>query len=248
MTFTRIIYSAILIGIVAGALLGCMQILSINPIIFAAENFEIEEDHGHSNEQDGHGHSHQTWTPEEGAERTTYTFLSNISAGIGFSAILLALMSQFRKTSNNNISWLQGSLWGLAGFTAVFLAPGIGLPPEIPGVEAAPVQNRQIWWLFAVLSVSIGLGILTFAVNKIKALGLVFLAMPYIVGAPRLGGAEFLHPDPAVVSALTRLHEQFIVASGITNLIFWLVLGIACAFAFNRWLRNIGSTDDYARA
>jgi len=134
----------------------------------------------------------------------------------------------------------------LTGFSAIYLAPGIGLPPEIPGFEAAPIQNRQLWWVFTVTSVSIGLGILAFAVIRAKAIGLIFLAMPYIIGAPGAGGGEFPHPDPVAASALAQLQEQFIVTSGTTNLIFWLISGILCTRVFNRWLRQIDLSAKHA--
>jgi cobalt transporter subunit CbtA len=242
MIFSRIIYSAVVIGMVSGLILSGMQILSVDPIIFAAESYEVVE------VEEGQDHGSSTWAPEDGTERTTYTILSNMTAGIGFSAILLALMSQFWRSKEKNISWLQGVIWGLAGFVAIFLAPAIGLPPEIPGVEAAPLHNRQLWWVFTILSVSTGLGILAFAAVKIKPIGLLFLAMPYIVGAPHTDGPEFSHPDPEAVAALTQLHQQFILTSGISNLIFWLILGVACGFAFNRWLRQVSTTDEYASA
>jgi len=242
MIFSRIIYSAVVIGMVTGLILSGMQILSVDPIIFAAESYEVVE------VEEGQDHGSSTWAPDDGTERTTYTILSNMTAGIGFSAILLALMSQFWRSKEKNISWLQGVFWGLAGFVAIFLAPGIGLPPEIPGVEAAPLHNRQLWWVFTILSVSTGLGVLSFAAVKIKPIGLLFLAMPYIVGAPHTDGPAFSHPDPEAVAALTQLHQQFILTSGISNLIFWLILGVACGFAFNRWLRKVSTTGEYASA
>ena len=99
MIFTRIIYSAILVGVVTGALLSVMQVLTVDPIIFASESYEVAEPEGEAaaagDDDHGHSHSHDGWGPEDGAERTLYTVLSNMSAGIGFAAILLALMSQF---------------------------------------------------------------------------------------------------------------------------------------------------------
>ncbi len=93
--------------------------------------------------------------------------------------------------------------------------------------------------MFTVISVSIGLGIQAFTVTRVKAIGLIFLAIPYIIGTPGAGGAEFLHPDPAAASALAQLQEQFIVISGINNLVFWLISGIICSCVFNRWLRQL---------
>jgi predicted cobalt transporter CbtA len=102
--------------------------------------------------------------------------------------------------------------------------------------------------VFAASSVAIGLGIFAFTPAKIKALGLFFLAIPYIVGAPQVQGPMFQHPDPAAVQALVYLHQQFVVTSGVTNLVFWLLLGLGCRLAFNRWLRNSPLPDEYAPA
>jgi cobalt transporter subunit CbtA len=257
MIFSRIIYSAILIGAVTGVLLSCLQVVSLNPIIFAAETYEIEaapastgdghSDHSHDADH-GNAHDADAWAPADGIERTVYTFLANVLASTGYAAILLALMSQFWLSRNRQISWTQGALWGLAGFSALFLAPAIGLPPEIPGVIAAAVEHRQLWWVFAASSVAIGLGIFAFTPAKIKALGLLFLVIPYIVGAPQIHGPMFQHPDPAALEALVDLHQQFFVFSGITNLVFWLLLGLGCRLAFNRWLRNSPLPDEYAPA
>jgi len=246
MIFSRIIFNAVLIGLVTGSLMTAMQIFSLNPIIFAAESYEIVEHGSRMHNQHGNDDHGKAWAPEDGVERTAYTLLANISAGIGFAAVLLALMSQFLPLKCRRFGWVQGSLWGLAGFTAIHLAPGIGLPPEIPGIETAPIHNRQIWWVFTVISVSIGLGILAFTVIRVKVIGLVFLAMPYIIGVPGTGGAAFTHPDPAAASALVRLQEQFIVTSGVTNLVYWLITGIICCYVFNRWLRQTGSSVDCA--
>lgn len=248
MIFTRIIYSAILVGMVTGLLLSVMQVFTVDPIIFAAESYEIEAPEGEAAAagHDGHSHDHSGWAPEEGAERTFYTVLSNMSAGIGFAAILLALMSQFCLTRHDEFKPWQGLLWGAAGFAALYLAPGIGLPAEIPGIQAAPVEHRQVWWALTAASVAIGLGIIAWTPLKLKAIGVIFLAIPYLVGAPAHEGPEFAHPDPAAVEALEGLHQQFIITSGIVNLLFWVVLGLACGFIFSRWFKPLAMHDESA--
>ena len=243
MIFSRIIYTAILIGILTGTLLSCLQVVSLNPIISTAETYEAEA--GASEVHDHSDHSHgqdAAWMPGEGLERIAYSLLANISASIGFAAIVLALMCLVGLQGNRNMSWAKGSLWGLSGFAVLFVAPAIGLPPEIPGMLTAAVEYRQTWWALTVLSVAIGLGIAVFTPGWIKALGIVFLSIPYLIGAPRSADPVFLHPDPAVVSAQVELHQQFIFASGATNLVFWLLLGLACRYAFNRWLSNASQT------
>ncbi len=231
MIFRRIIYSALLVGLLAGLVLSVAQITTVNPIIFAAETYEVAgHDHG------SHDHSAEAWAPEDGFERTLYTVFANVSAGIGFAAILLALMSHLQLSGITTLSLPKGILWGGAGFVAVFVAPAIGLPPEIPGIEAAALEKRQLWWVLAVVGVAIGLLIISFAPIKYKALGLVALIIPYIVNIPHHEGPAFAHPDPSAVEALTSLHSQFIVNSALSNLLFWLALGLVAAWVLNRWV------------
>ena len=252
MVFSRIIYSAILIGVISGAILSALQIAGVDPIIFAAESYEVEapaeaghsHDHGHG----GHSHGDDEWAPADGFERSAYTVLSNMLAGTGFAAVLLALMSFFWLARERDINWFQGALWGLAGYLALYVAPAIGLPPEIPGAIAAPIEHRQAWWVLTAASVAVGLGLFAFAPVRFKAVAVLFFAVPYLVGAPHHEGPMFEHPDPAAVEALVDLHQQFVLTSGITNLVFWLLLGLACRLAYNRWLRNVVPTDDYAHA
>lgn len=232
MIFRRIIYNALLVGLMAGILLSAMQIMGVNPIIFSAESFEVEEAHSHGS----HAHSEEAWAPADGKERTLYTVVANVFAGIGFAAILLALMSQLQLQGMTQLTVVKGLLWGILGFTAFFLAPGIGVPPEIPGIEAAPVEHRQLWWLLAVGSVGLGILILAFAPIKYKALGIIALILPYAVPIPHHEGPAFAHPDPAAVETLTALHQKFILLSGASNLVFWLALGAACAWVLNQWV------------
>jgi cobalt transporter subunit CbtA len=253
MIFSRIIYSSIVIGLVAGMLLTSLQIAGLKQIIVEAERFAanaIEAPAGHGNpghsdhEHSDHAHADDVWTPTEGLERVAYSFLANVLASTGFAAIMLALMNQFQLPRKGNISWGQGSLWGLAGFATLFLAPAIGLAPEIPGAVSAPLEHRQLWWALAVLSVAIGLGIFAFAGVRFKVLGVLFLTIPYIVGAPQVDTPMFQHADPSVTQALINLHQQFVVISTVVNLIFWLCLGLGCRFAFNRWFRGLAASAD----
>jgi 3-carboxy-cis,cis-muconate cycloisomerase len=70
MIFSRIIFSAMLIGVMTGSLMTALQIFSLNPIIFAAESYEIVEHQSRMLEQDGNDDHGKAWTPEDGAVRT----------------------------------------------------------------------------------------------------------------------------------------------------------------------------------
>ena len=241
MIFRRTIFTAIFVGLIAGLILSAIQVYSVNPIIYAAETYEIPESHDHE-------HSDEAWAPADGAERTQFTIISNISAGIGFAAVLLALMSQLQLQGLTQLSPVKGLIWGLSGFVAFFVAPGLGLPPEIPGIEAEPIAFRQAWWLFTVLAVMLGLLVLAFAPRWYKVRGVVALVVPYLLPIPHHAGAAFNHPDAEALAHLNRLHQEFIVASGAANLLFWLSLGLVSAWALNRWIltAHANQQSDYA--
>lgn len=245
MVFRNLIFSACLVGLVAGLVLTVGQTLGVTPIIVAAEEYELIEQpstdaaeshsHGHTDDVTQHHHSNESWAPEGETERTAYTAFSNVLAGIGFAAVLLAVMSQMQSIGVTRITPAKGVIWGLAGYLAVFVSPGLGLPPEIPGVEAAALEARQYWWLVAVIGGSVGLCLLAFAPKRLKLVGVVAIAVPhFLVRAPHHDGPAFSHPEANVVAALTELHQSFIIASGLTNLVFWLVTGWLCAFLFQR--------------
>jgi len=244
MFFRRLILASLLVGLVSGLFLTLGQQWQVAPIIFAAEVFEVEPEIVEQ-EVGSHGsdHNHDThaWAPEDGAERFLYSGLSNVLAAIGFSALLIAIMGQLQLSGTTRLTALKGMVWGGAGFIAFFVAPGLGLPPEIPGVEAAALENRQGWWVMTIFLTSAGLAALAFAPALVKIGGLVLLATPHLIGAPHPSGPEFSHPDPLDVQALMSLHSEFIVASAITNAVFWLVLGLLSAWVLNKWvLKGIG--------
>lgn len=240
MVFRNIIFSACLVGLVAGLVLTAAQFLGVSPIIFAAEGYEITETSpvsvdGHEHDAED-GHHGESWSPADGFERTAFTLMANVLAGIGFASVLLAIMSQLRLQGARRLTLGRGAVWGLAGFTAFFVVPGLGLPPEIPGTEAAALEHRQLWWLLAVVASGTGLAVLAFAPTRFKSLGLLAIAVPFLIGAPAHEGALFTHPDAEAVAALEALHQRFIVASGLTNLVFWLVLGVLSAALVPRFI------------
>ena len=136
----------------------------------------------------------------------------------------------------------------MAGFATLFLAPAIGLPPEIPGAVSAPLEHRQLWWAAQRAQRGHRAWHFRFCGVRIKALGLLFLVIPYIVGAPQIDTPMFQHADPSVTQVLINLHQQFVIISTVVNLIFWLSLGLCCRFVFNRWFRGLALSADPDRS
>jgi cobalt transporter subunit CbtA len=190
----RVLLAALLAGIAAGLFMSVIQHVRITPLILEAEKYE------HA----GHKHSHETapaqsatgdesvavaeqsveeegWAPAEGFERTAYTTLASIVAGAGFAALLagISILLGMRITPANGI------LWGICGFLAVHLAPAAGLAPELPGMPAADLVLRQVWWLGTIIATGAAIALFILrAETWAKAAAIVLLLAPHIIGAP----------------------------------------------------------------
>lgn len=226
--FKRIVFSAVLVGVAAGVLLTGIQQLRVAPVLAEAETYEAagpaEEAHAHA-DGGAHGHDaheHDGWSPADGFERTFWTGVANVGMAIGFALLLGAAFSL-----RENVSWRQGILWGLGGYAAFFALPALGLPPELPGTEAAALQDRQAWWLVTATLSAIGVALIGLARGwPWKVAAVVLIAVPHLIGAP--------HPDTYHTLAPAELVRAFIVATAVANAVFWIALGAGCAIAFRK--------------
>lgn len=228
--FRRIFLAAVLAGAVAGLVNAGLQQWRIVPLILEAETFEsgghshgqtAAEEHVH---EDGTVHLHETesgaaehaeeWAPADGWERTGYTILATLLAGIGFTLVIAAVSL----VTGLTITPVNGVLWGLAGFAAFNLAPALGLPPELPGMAAADLTARQVWWWGT--AIATGLAAYTIAqFRTVWAAGIaaVLVLAPHIIGAP---AAPEAHSDvPA------HLATAFAANALGAALVFWLLAG-----------------------
>ncbi len=224
--FRNVVFTAAIAGLFAGVALAIMQSLVTVPMILEAEFYEVSapvHDHGDETANGGHHHGEDAWTPGEGAERVGFTILSNIVTGIGF-ALILVVASEL---AGGIAGWRQGVLWGFSGFAVFTLAPGLGLPPELPAMPTADLVMRQSWWIATVLLTAGGLALIAFW----RSLPLALLAIAMII-APHIWGAPL--PNSFESPVPEGLHHRFIVAVTVTNLLFWLVLGMVAGLVRNR--------------
>src|SRR5712671_5672692 len=147
--FRRLLYAALCAGLLSGIVAAGAHQIGTVPLILEAETYEeaaqhaTAQAHTHDNPGAAHDNAEAGWAPENGIERALYTLAADLLAAIGF-ALLLAAGFTLR---GGAVTWREGLFWGLAGFATFTLAPGLGLPPELPGTEAAPLFERQLWWL-----------------------------------------------------------------------------------------------------
>lgn len=218
----RVLFAALLCGVAAGLFMSAIQAWKVTPLIIAAEAFEGTEpaahEHTHNDtEADAaaaHDHGEGAWAPEDGFERTAFTVLSNVIAGVAFSLVLTGVVMLL----GLNISLSQGVLLGFAGFAAVSLAPAAGLSPELPGMAAAELLDRQVWWWGTVVATAAGIAAIALSANPlIKAAGVIAIAVPHFIGAPQ--------PETHASAVPAHLAAQFAANSLATAAVFWIVLG-----------------------
>ena len=231
--FKKIASAAALAGLLAGLLLTGLQLMHVVPAILKAESFEqaaasgsssteigmqAAAAHEYDHEHDDHDHGDE-WAPKNGVERTAFTALTNVSVAVGFALILGAVMF----LHGRSIGWRTGLLWGGAGYLVFFVAPSVGLPPELPGTESAPLLERQQWWLLTVMATAVGLSLSVFVRKRaFKIIGIVLLLIPHLLGAPQ----PAVHGSAAPI----ELVQGFIYATAIANAVFWLALGALIGF------------------
>ena len=227
--FRRLIYAALCAGLLSGIVATAAHQIGTVPLILTAETYEQKATHpptdAHSHTPAAADDAAAAWEPENGIERAAYTLAADLLTAIGF-ALLLASGLALR---GGAIDWRDGLFWGLAGFAAFTIAPGLGLPPEIPGSEAVPLLGRQLWWLATTVSTGAGLALLAFTRRApAAALALLLLVLPHLYGAP-------LPADPVAAAAPDSLAHRFVVAVTVTSLLFWAALGASTGYFYRRF-------------
>lgn len=217
--FRNVVLAAALSGLVAGFVLTAIQALGTVPLIIAAEAYETEEpaahDHGANGPAHAHEHGDEAWMPADGFERFAFTLLANVVTAIGFALVLIVAAEL---VSGGISGWRQGMLWGLIGFMVFTLAPGLGLPPELPGTPAGPLGARQVWWIATAAATAGGLALLLLRRSlPLAVLGVALIVLPHLAGAPEPESFETAVPE--------GLHHRFVVAVALTSLVFWALLG-----------------------
>ncbi len=237
--FRQLFIIALIAGAIGGIFVSVVHEIATVPIILAAEVYENAADaapvepvtgaeagavaDATAHEEAGHDHEAEAWAPADGFERIAYTTLADVLTGIGFALLLVGAYRLWGRP----VTWRTGLYWGLAGFVTVIVAPTLGLPLEVPGTEAAPLLQRQIWWIATVILTGGGLALILLRQNAVWCLaGLVLIVLPHAIGAPQ--PAEHISVAPESIA------HQFIVAGTITGLLFWSVLGTLTGFFYER--------------
>lgn len=234
----KMLASALFAGVVAGLLAALLQFAFIQKPLLLAEEYEsgrlvhfqgvAPADGSHevaSGEADKAATAHDADGHEDGAEgagpsalkRNALTGLFLILVYTAYAALLVAGFG-LALVYGRRIGAREGVLWGIAGFASFQLAPALGLAPELPGMLAAEVGARHVWWVGTVLATATGLGLLAYGRGAVvMALALALLAVPHLIGAPTVETYAGMAPPELAANFAARVLG--------VGLAVWTVLG-----------------------
>ena len=227
------ILNGIISGLIAGIILGILTLTIITPLILKAEKFENSVtviNDGSASHEHGEGEEMPFY------KRLLLTMVGTTTLGAAYGIVLNIIYFYLK---NKGIK--KGLILGFLGFLFVNLLPGIGLPPNPPGVETiTEVENRQLWWFLLIGAEIMSIGMFWFvhkilrnlykavAIPAAALISLVVISIPFIFGSP--SGIKYsLVPDDIV--------NIFRIASFTVAFIFWLSLGGFVAY-FNKGLQR----------
>lgn len=221
--FTRILTSALFAGAAAGLIAALLQFFFVQPVLLHAELYES----GALVHFGGPAMSAHQDVGGFDAVRDGLSIIFTMLTYTGYCLILIAAMA-VAETRGAKINARNGIIWGLAGFVVVQLAPGFTLAPEVPGVAAADVEVRQVWWFATVITAGIAVWLIAFVRNWMAwSAAVVLLLAPHVIGTPEPD--VFTGPVPTEIGALFAAR-----AFGV-GMAAWVLLGL---FAGHFWERE----------
>lgn len=174
----RLVSAALVAGFLAAVVATGLQLALTSPLIIAAERFETQASaaepallspaslivrvhggHDHGTQNNGSrdpsvagGEVAPVWEPGPGLPRMAFTALATLVGGVGYAFLLGAVLLACNREPDPE----TGLRFAVGGFLAVALAPALGLAPELPGMEAAPLADRQFWWVMTAAATAMG--------------------------------------------------------------------------------------------
>ncbi|WP_120498973.1 CbtA family protein [Roseovarius sp. EL26] len=194
--FQKILTSALFAGFCTGLLAALLQLVFVQPVLLHAELYE-------GGDLVHFGAAAVSAHQDLGGIDLMRDGLSVLFTALiytGYAFVLVAMMSMASERGFT-VNARTGLIWGIAGFIAMHFAPAFSLPPEVPGVAAADVAERQVWWWATVAVTALGLGLFAFGKGVIMyVIAGLLIAAPHLVGAPHPD--EFAGPVPPEIAAL----------------------------------------------
>ncbi|WP_347265950.1 CbtA family protein [Paracoccus sp. (in: a-proteobacteria)] len=232
---SRLLTSALIAGAAAGLIAALLQLGFVQPVLLHAELYEGGDLVHFAAASVGHDHAAAPAAAAQAAappvagfdvQRDGLSVLFSIVVYAGYALLMVAAIA-LTESRGHRVTAREGMLWGLAGFIAVQLAPAFGLAPELPGMAAADITQREIWWAATVLLSAAALWLIAFGRGwRAWAPAIAMAALPHLIGAPQPD--EMFGPTPPELAA------QFAGRALGVGLVAWVALGLFTATLWSR--------------
>jgi cobalt transporter subunit CbtA len=220
--FSKIVTSALFAGFCAGLIAALLQLVFVQPVLLHAELYE-GGDLVHFGTEVVSAHPD---LPGLDPVRDGLSLMFSALIYVGYALILVAAMG-IASDRGITINARTGLIWGIAGFVAFHFAPALSLPPEVPGVAAADVAERQVWWWSTVAATAIALALIAFGRNWVFwVLATGLLLAPHLIGAP--------HPDAFSGPVPPELAALFAARALGVGFAAWALLGLLAGYFWQR--------------
>ncbi len=111
------------------------------------------------------------------------------------------------------------------------LAPAFSLAPEVPGIAAADITARQLWWFATVASAGIAMWLFAFGGTwPLWSVAVILLAAPHLIGAPQ--PYTFAGPVPSEIAEFFAAHPLGV------GPVTWVILGRFAAYFLDKEQRR----------
>lgn len=224
----------VIAGAVAGLAIAFLQFFLIQPLIVEAERYEtgelvlmgVAQDDPSASSGDPVLPAHDADDAEEEigvVVRSGLTVLTLVLTWSGFGLLAGAALATHRALWGPNS--ISVPALALSGFAAFALSPSLGLPPELPGMQAADLSDRQIWWVMTAAATVAGL----FLASGVKSwpgrfAALALIVTPHLLGAPQPpASVPVIPPDLAALYSARALSLSLIGWLALASFLFRLM-------------------------
>lgn len=200
--------------------------------VAAAAPAQAEAAHAHGGDEE--------WAPADGLERTFWTWVANVLHAFAMALLFYAALGVSVLRGSQRPLWVLAAGVAAAGWLSLHLWPALGLHAEIPGMDAAPLGARQAWWALAVASSAGACAAVAWMRPAWRWLvAAALLALPFALGAPQLGADPLAGFSGEAQTQLRLLGQQFVVATHVLAVSFWVCMGLAGGWTYARWVHPV---------
>lgn len=222
---------SVISGVIAGLILAGMNMIVVEPIIDKA--IEIETSNALSSGENidiKELNLMRTW-------QKSGSFVAGALMGMAFGSVLGIVYLFIRKTLLSTNDRKNALLLSLVMCAVLFVIPFLkypGNPPAVGNPETIYYRETLYVGYLAVSSISaLGLGILYYRFKNIYSRLNIVVPVTYFV---IMGFSFMLFPfNPDKISISIDLVNSFRIATGVTMVIFWVILGISFGILWQKF-------------